>query len=399
MRLDNMDSVGGGGRKLAVIAPMAFLMAVGQGCLSLGLVFHVRDTLGAAPAATGWVTGIWFLSYMVSCHVSQPLAKRLRPRFSVLGASLVQAVLCFLLAQCRTLGPAFALNALLGVATAFFWPPLMGWLAANAEGARLSRRLGIFNLCWSGGAILSPMLAGRVAEISSRLPLLISAGLFLLASLIVGGAIRWLPGLQADDDAHEREGNPAGPVAKGTPLRFPAWVGLFAAYAVAGVLRNVFPMVARGDFGLGASQVGDLLFWCSLATSVALGCLGRQKWWHFQGWQMVAGTVVMGVAMIGLALAGGRIVPLAVALVVGGGALGVNYVNSLFHGAAGCSHRARRMAFHESLLSAGIFLGASLGGMVYQDAGGTPLLLGCAGLLGLAALVQLGLVRRFAATA
>jgi DHA1 family multidrug resistance protein-like MFS transporter/DHA1 family quinolone resistance protein-like MFS transporter len=386
----------GSGRKLAVIGPLAVLAAMGQGTLNLGLVFHARDTLAASRAETGWLAGVWFLTYMVSCHVSQPLSRHLRPRFCVLGASLSQAVFCFLLAHCQTLAPAFVLNGLLGVATAFFWPPMMGWLAANAEGTRLSRRLGIFNLCWSGGAILSPMLAGRAADLSTRLPLLLSTGLFFLASLVVAGAIWWMPGIQADDDAHERERDPAGPVASGTPLRYPAWVGLVAAYAVAGVLRNVFPMVARGELGLSPGQVGDLLFWCSFATSAALGCLGRQKWWHFRGWQMVGGSAIMGLAMIGLALAGPRMERLIPVLVVAGGALGVNYVNSIFHGAAGSSHRAARMAIHESLLSAGAFFGASLGGMVYQGAGSTSLLLGCAGVLGLAALVQFRLVRRCA---
>ena len=386
------SAVAGSGRKLAVIGPLAVLVAMGQGTLSLGLVFFARDALGASKAETGLLAGIWPLFYMASCHLSRPLTKRLRPRFCVLGATLSLAVLTMLLAQVRSLAPAFALNALLGMTTALFWPPMMGWLATNAEGAHLSRRLGIFNLCWSGGAIVSPTLAGRASELSARLPILLSSGLFLLAALTILGAILALPGIRSDDDAHQREGDPGATVSRGTPLRFSAWVGVFSTYLVLGVVLNVFPMAGRADLGLRAGQVGDLLFWRAIATSVALGLLGRMKWWHFQGWQMVVGTLALGVAVADLALActpG----PLAIALILGGIFVALNYVNSLFHGAAGSSHRGVRMAIHESLLSAGLCIGASLGGIVYQHLGSTQLLLGCAGVMGLTAMVQLVLVR------
>ncbi len=382
----------GGGRKLAVIGPLAVLVAMGQGTLALGLVFHARDALHATKAETGWLAGIWPLFYMASCHLSRPLAKRLRPRFCVLGATLSLAVLAALLSQVGSLALAMVLNALLGTMTALFWPPMMGWLAANAEGSQLSRRLGIFNLCWSGGAIVSPTLAGRANELSSRLPILFAAGLFLLAALTITGAILALPGIKGDDDAHQRERDPGSAVSAGTPLRFPAWVGVFATYLVLGVVLNVFPMAARSDLGLRASQVGDLLFWRALATSVALGVLGRVSWWHFRGWQMVVGALALGTCL--LALAGAEAMGALTAALIGGGVfVALNYVNSLFHGAAGSSHRGARMAIHESLLSAGLCIGASLGGMIYQRLGSTQLLIGCAGCMGVTAVCQLVLVR------
>lgn len=396
MEHDDANTLPGGGVKLAVIGPLAFLASLAQGNLGLGLVFHVRATLGASRAEAGLVAGVWFLCYMLSCHLTRPLSKRLRPRFCVFGATLSLAIFAFLLSRIRTLGPAYALNALLGTATAFFWPPLMGWLAANAEGARLSRRLGVFNICWSSGAVLSPMVAGRAFEVASHVPLLLSSGFFLVACLLVGGAICSLPSLRVDDDAHERERRPDGVVASGTPFRFPAWIGLFAVYVVTGVLLNVYPLVASEEMGMVPSRVGDLLFWRAVATSLALGCMGRLKWWHFVGWQMVAGTALMGGAMLVVATTTQNLGVLGIALAAGGAALGVNYVNSIFHGAVGSSHRAARMAVHESLLSAGLCLGAALGGVVFQLAGGAALLFGCAGFLGLAAAVQLAVLRRVA---
>jgi DHA1 family multidrug resistance protein-like MFS transporter/DHA1 family quinolone resistance protein-like MFS transporter len=381
-----------GSRKLAIIGPLAFFMAVGQGSMALGLVFHARDALGASKAQTGLLAGIWPLFYMLSCHLSRPLNRRLRPRYCVLGATLTLSTFALLIAQAQSLPLTFALNAALGATTALFWPPMMGWLAANAEGHQLNRRLAVFNLCWSAGAIVSPTLAGWASEVASRLPLLISASLFLLDAVLITTAIQLLPGIGSDDDAHERERDPGTAVADGTPLRYPAWLGIFATYLVLGVLLSVFPMAARTELGLRNSQVGTLLFLRALATSLSFLALGRMRWWHFRGWQMVAGTLCLGTTLLWLAGAQ-RMGMVAGTLVFGGVFTALGYVNSLFHGAAGSSHRVARMAIHESLLSAGLCVGASLGGIVYQQTNMAGLLTGLAALLGVTSAIQFVLVR------
>jgi predicted MFS family arabinose efflux permease len=68
------------------------------------------------------------------------------------------------------------------------------------------------------------------------------------------------------------------------------------------------------------------------------------------------------------------------------------YVNSLFHGAAESSHRVARMAIHESLLSAGLCVGASLGGVAYGRFGVVRLLVGSASALAAASLLQAALL-------
>jgi predicted MFS family arabinose efflux permease len=71
----------------------------------------------------------------------------------------------------------------------------------------------------------------------------------------------------------------------------------------------------------------------------------------------------------------------------------LGYVHSLFHGAAGSSHRVARMAIHESLLSAGLCVGASAGGMAYQKAGIERLLVGCAIMLAVTSGIQALILR------
>jgi predicted MFS family arabinose efflux permease len=106
----------------------------------------------------------------------------------------------------------------------------------------------------------------------------------------------------------------------------------------------------------------------------------------------VAGTLCLGTTLLWLAGAQ-RMGMVAGTLVFGGVFTALGYVNSLFHGAAGSSHRVARMAIHESLLSAGLCVGASLGGIVYQQTNMAGLLTGLAALLGVTSAIQFVLVR------
>ncbi|MFQ3621343.1 MAG: hypothetical protein SNJ78_10435, partial [Spirochaetales bacterium] len=52
-----------------------------------------------------------------------------------------------------------------------------------------------------------------------------------------------------------------------------------------------------------------------------------------------------------------------------GVALAFVYNQSLFHGVAGSTNRTARMAVHEALLTAGVVVGSSAGGVVYEHLG------------------------------
>ena len=160
-----------------------------------------------------------------------------------------------------------------------------------------------------------------------------------------------------------------------------------------GVLIGVYPMIAREELGLRASDVGQLLLLRALATSVVLGLLGRMVWWHFRGWQMVVSSLLLGGSVLWLA-AVCNMSAIGAALVAGGVFTAFGYVNSIFHGAVGSSRRVGRMALHESLLSAGFCCGSALGGVVYlQHASANAVLVGCAAFLVATALGQLVLLR------
>ena len=66
-----------------------------------------------------------------------------------------------------------------------------------------------------------------------------------------------------------------------------------------------------------------------------------------------------------------------------------SYVGSVFHGAAGTHERAKRMAIHEALITAGAFTGASVGGTLLQSYSMNAVFLFSLGLVISGALLQI----------
>ena len=67
--------------------PGAFLVAFAEGMLNLGIVFFLRERLGAGPGLIGWFMGFSVLAYILGCLLLQPVFERLRPQ-TVAAASL-----------------------------------------------------------------------------------------------------------------------------------------------------------------------------------------------------------------------------------------------------------------------------------------------------------------------
>jgi len=373
--------------KTAVIYPAAALAAVSGSMLALGMVFYLREFLHATGVQVGGVFAVWSLSYVLGCLFIRPLTDRVLPRRLLATAAFVGAALALGLGLNRWLSLAYVLYALVAAVTSLFWPPLMGWLSADLEGPALNRVISRFNLAWCLGTIVSPPVAGWLSERAVRLPLLVASGLYFANGCMIAGAALALPRVRRDRHTAVRERETIQGPDRGTPLRFPAWVGLVTTYLTMGVIMNIFPLGAREELHFSRSLIGGLFFLRAVSTGLGFVLLGRIAFWHFRGWPMVLTQLALGGTLAWMAVAR-RAVPVAFALVVLGGLVAFGYANALFHGMAGGTNRAARGAVHEALLSMGMIAGASLGGLLYQRHSMGAAYALCIGLLLLAACVQ-----------
>jgi len=366
-------------QKSHLIMPIAFLNATAFSGINLAMIFHLRYRFDAGAGIIGLATALQWAAYLVGTLSLRPLTRILLPRYSLIISATAMTVLTVLVSQARTLPLAIAGLAAIGLSISLFWPPIMGWLSAGAEGAQLSRRIGRFNLSWSVGVILGPYLAGLLTEVSSRLPLYAGAVAFASVGLMTLAASLFMQSIRTDTH-RDPPRNTAREPDNSTPLRFPSWVGLIGAYALFGTLSVVFPLFARDQLAVRESLIGSVLLLRGFALAAGFVVAGRTVAWHFRRLPILVPIVVLIGTSIALAfsetlLGYALIIPL-VGLAVAG-----TYSASVFHGVAGSAERARRMGVHEALLTVGFIVGALGGGTLYQRVGVRAVFVACAMLL------------------
>jgi len=379
----------------AVVYPGAFLVAFGEGMLNLGIVFFLRDQLGAGPSLIGWFMAYSVLVYMLGCLLLVRAFDRLRPQTALLASLFGMPVFLLLLVLLPALPLTFLFSGLYRLALAFFWPPAMGWLSQGVEGEALSRRQARFNLSWSTGLVSSYALAGLASQRNTGLPLVLCIAVFTGYAAVLAAMLAASPSLRAAPFRATRA--PAGASAagagspgEGTPLRYPAWVGMFASYVVSGMVATVFPLFAQDVLGATRGVVGTLVSSRTLLQAAGFLVLGAASFWHYRGRWLVASQVYLALLLCAMLFA--RSVGFyAVLFPLLGLGSAFSYAGGLFHGIAGSSRRAARMAMHESTLNGGYIVGASASGLLYQQFSMRAVVVFCLG-SSLAAILTQGLL-------
>ncbi len=374
--------------KTAVIYPVTALTGIATGTTSLGMIFFADECFRATPSQIGLLIAAQQCAYVLGCLIGRSALQWLLPRHSLFLACVVAAACLFLTLVTTSLTSLFVLFAIYGAAMSLFWPPIMGWLSSDLEGKRLNKAMGLFNICWSSGVIMSPLIAGRLGEIDPRLPIAISVGLHTLNAAIILGAIMALSRLNEDDHmyAQLRMTDPSGENI-GCFLRFPAWVGLFTGFAATSAIVNIFALSGQFDLHMAKRTIGMIFLLRTASQTTALGLLGRTDFWHFSGRFIL--FVSLGFAAIILFLMSAESMPsLIISFAIMGLFVAQCYSNSMFHSMTGSVNRAARMAINESLIASGVIFGSSLGGTIYQRFDMSSVYLFCAFLLIITACVQ-----------
>jgi DHA1 family multidrug resistance protein-like MFS transporter/DHA1 family quinolone resistance protein-like MFS transporter len=376
-------------RRSLLLIPSAFLASLAIGIVNFAMLFVVKERFHAGAEAVGWFTALWAMAYFAGCMLLKGLSDKLGPRVSMAMMNLGTALLFVAFFLLPSLASAFVVYGLYGFLCAFFWPPMMGWLSTGLEGSRLSKAMSAFSLAWSSGGIFAPYLGGLLAEKDLLLPVYVGVGCFLVNALLILGTRRGIPtptignevlsGVTVED--------------RSTPLRYPAWIGVFLVYALLAVFFNIFPVFAKDELLLSESRIGFLLLVRALFAAMGFYALGRFEFWHFRKRYIFLGVALL--LFLDLAF-----LPLRSPLAFGLGlaALGLVqalcYNASIFYGASGARDRTRRMTIHESLLTAGQILGSIGGGFVYAGLSWSAIFACLAVLIVLGLLAQIILVRR-----
>lgn len=352
---------------LALLFVAAFLMdlimrAGGQAYQEGGIAFHgTAFQLGLLGAVSAFC-------YSVMCPLAGAASDRFGRRLSTCIAGLGLMLAYFLASRARSVEQLMGLTVLSGTSAAFFWPAAQAWIADLGGRGRkaLGRNLGLFNIVWSTGLTVGPVVTGylwafgRASGRGQQIAFVTIAALALgLVGLML--AIR-RHGSSTEDNGEQRDDTPHPSTS--VYLRA-AWVGVFAGWFGGGIIASLFPKLGE-HLGYDERMRGLL---CSSyhVGQVAMFTLTRFSLrWQYRRWPIVAAELAGAAALASILLARGPAM-FAAAFFVTGLAAGAPYAASLFYSLHGRTEgQGFRTGIHEAILASGVFLGPLIGGYLAQ---------------------------------
>jgi len=307
--------------------------------------------------------------YVVGSLAANTIAARFGRRRGLIALYVVLAVLALLAAAAPT--PAWLVLTLLAYVlfTAMCWPALESLVASDADAHTMSKRVGAYNLVWSGANAVTFAVSGAVITHWR-------AGVFLIPAMahVISALIMWAkpdvdpaaPSSPAPAHGHA-EPEPEL-VAKRTLAMWLARISLPATYVVVYSLAAMMPLLPVMQPLETAQRTLAGSVWM-LARFAAFLYLGATVWWHTRPRILLVAAAVMLIAFIGVTVrpsdvSGARVIPHAVDLasMIGwqialGVVMGIIYSASLYFGMVLSDGSTEHGGYHEALIGLGSILG------------------------------------------
>jgi MFS family permease len=348
--------------------------------------FYVMDQLGGEAAMMGLVTGAQWGMYALVCLVSGPHVTRAKN-------GLVWAVIG--VAGFATLFPLSALvknpvyftamtTAALGC-TGLFWPAMQAWIGAIPDPVLRRRRMSVYNLAWTAGLTLAPLVAGPLYAWDYRavFPLIFLAGVGTVALILslphekkhFGEVTQEL----RDAHAHHDSASEAH--------LYMAWCSILIGCVFVAAVTAIF--AKRVDELADANQLvmwfregseplrrkavwyfSWLVFVLFAFRAVASVVMGLTHVWQHKFWILAALQIASGAAFWVMAHTTSLVV-MAGCCVVVGLCSGACFFASQTYSVVDPAHKHRRLTVHEGMIGVGCVLGA-VGYGLLADQFGTP---------------------------
>ncbi|MCX6357543.1 MAG: MFS transporter [Candidatus Aureabacteria bacterium] len=334
---------------------------------------------------------LYVLALIMNCStgvmvVALPLLA-IRFGASPLELGLLGSISIFMVREIKDI---FIIAACGSFCAAFFWPPLQAWCAEAGNPGRLSHRLGIFNLSWSLGIMIGPVIGGSLYALDYRFPWCygILSNLVMLVLLMRASGGEAAPSDDSPDGGAEQCARPPGRF-----LATALWANFICWFALSNI-QSIYPKLAVGR-GFSPQLIGYLLFLVGAVQSIFFLILRAHAFWHHRYAPLV---------IVHFAAAGGMLmvfsvssVPLlTIAFPLLGCALGLSYYSSIYYSLCAKGSVGTRTGIHEFMVGSGFLLGPLVGGVLAQCIGLRAPFLVCSILLGTTAVCELflGLSRR-----
>jgi MFS family permease len=364
----------------------AFFFAFQDNATLTALPWQIMN-LGGRELAVGAVGMLSLGTYMVFCTLTGSRFGRLGAKRLALTATAGSTLVIGCMPMMPSVGWLLAMIGAKGMLMSMFWPPIMGWVSAGYNGSALNRRLSIFNLSWSLGAIIGSLLGGVLFSINPWLAFVIPSAACFLAVI----ALSQTPAETADAAQTPELAEIAQPAADPHQADLPTfqWIartGLLLGWIAFGVLRVPIASLLK-EMSLGANLHAVICSEINLIMLVCFLLLGRFTRWHYRfGLVIIMMMILIGVlAGVGVSKNSAQ---LLIFIFLASPVLAFIYSSHLYYSVSGSGHRQGSAALHEILLALGFSIGSFGGGALGHSLGVRSVYFVVAGVMGLALVIQ-----------
>jgi len=343
-------------RFLFKIYTLEALGSVGGNLLMFGIFFYMQKRFGWGAGKNLPLSSAQGAAYVIGALAANPLSRWIDRQKLLKMIHLAMAAVALAGAWVAT--PAVIVALLLGytMLSAVQWPLMESLVSRGADAEKLSRRISIYNLVWSGSGAITVATCGLLIAHVPQGIFLVTAGAHVIAMLLLA-LIQ--PQSQNSSSAHLH------PEPELIPLRSMARrlsrISLPATFAVIYALGAIMPTLAVIQSTAPAARTLLASVWM-IARWFCFVFLGVTIWWHTRPRALLIAAIILLFAFLGITL-----IPSVPSMVLWqialGVAMGLIYSASLYFGMVLSDGSTAQNSYHEALIGLGSILGPGCGAL------------------------------------
>jgi len=215
-----------------------FAIMAGIVALPFLILEHVS---GGNTAISGKVFAIQMTTYTITCLLMSKIVGKsknilLWARWGVIIFSFSYP-LCPFFPYANTL---YLLSAIAFIGMAITWPAFYAWVGTEKDDAKRQRNLAFFNIAWSLGFTVSPLVAGPLYDIDFRLPYILIFFVSMLSFVFLLFIQHEDNHYNTEDSSKKNSENICGEDKINNLYLYPFWIGVFLANLMTIIPRSTY---------------------------------------------------------------------------------------------------------------------------------------------------------------
>lgn len=342
-------------------------------CFAAVMVMQFGGSVGgtavALTAAYNFRASVWWLGiigmvqplmYTAGCLAVGSVVGRIRPLNVALCGIATQGVALAFAATATENWHLMLVNIGAGLGQSMFWPMIEGVISEGTDGARLNRRIGLFNVSWSAADAVATAAGGALMVLRPWLPFVCGAvAMGGTAAVVLAARRRAVDALEPLPKRFTKsELSAEHTKAINGKFRKAAWVANFISAGSVTIVRSLFAAPARDIFRMSGPMTALAFAVLSIMRTVAFAGLREWPGWHYRPAVFVTLNSLLAVGLVALVAAaylpgGAAVVVVFISMAAMGIAVGMTYYSSIFYAVDTEAVAASTARLHEAVLGAG----------------------------------------------